>query len=145
MCWCFPSFHISLFHPTSKCAHTLLVSFSFSAYLRIKRSQITYGSYSNAESCLLTGIFQFSIKSISNNLLNILSLLWLIFCRKGKTQIWILWINLHFFNNSIKWFRLKPSVLTLYEERCLKTRQFKKCLCNIKPHTFVDARFSASI
>lgn len=121
MCWHFPSFNIPLFHPTSLCAHTLLFSFSFGAYLRLKESEITYRSYSNAQSCCLTGIFQFSNRSNSNYLLSILPPPSLIFCRKKKTQIWILWINLRFFNNSIKWFRFKPSVLTLCEERsCLK-------------------------
>lgn len=106
--------------------------FLFGAYLRPMKSKMTYWSYRNSQSCLLTGIFYFSIKSYSDNLSSLFPSLSLIFCRKRKTQIWILWIYLHFFPIT-QWNDADLNHLSSLSVRMETVwnsppRQFKKCL-----------------
>lgn len=87
------SINVLMLCPVTECGHISWGRFPFSTYLRPVKSKMTYCSYGNSQSCLLTGKFYFAIKSHSNYLSSIFPSLSLIFCRKRKTQIWILWIN----------------------------------------------------
>lgn len=128
----FPSFYTPHSTLPSSVAISHELRFSFGAYLRFMKSKMTCRSYRNSQSCFLSGIFQFAIKSNSNYLLSIFPFLSLIFYRKRKTQIWLLWINFHFFSitqwNDADLSHL--SSLSVRKETVWNSppRQFKKCL-----------------